>query len=273
MSETSERIVTVTCPSGDLQVRTWQANEPGWIALLAHGYGEHSGRYRWLAERLAQEGAAVHVPDHVGHGGSPGERALLTDAETVVADLEHIRQAAAREHPGLPLVLIGHSLGGMFAVRYAQKYPQVPSAIVLSAPVLGTWHVLDLLEYSEIPDTPIDPHTLSRDPQVGRDYLDDPQVWHGPFKRRTLQAIERCLRAINYGPALPAPTLWLHGADDELVPEADTRTGIDAVRGARTHEHIYPDARHEPFNERNRAEVLGDVLTFLNRVLDRQVLG
>lgn len=261
----SER--TVTCPSGALQVRTWRASEPSWIALIAHGYGEHSGRYRWLGERLAEEGAAVYVPDHVGHGGSPGERALFTDAETVVADLVSVREAAVQENPGLPLALIGHSLGGMFAVRYAQQYPQHPSAIVLSAPVLGTWHVLDLLEYSEIPDTPIDPSALARDPEVGRDYLDDPQVWHGPFKRATLQAVERCLQAINRGPALPAPTLWLHGADDDLVPEADTRTGIDAVRGERMHEHIYPEGRHEPFNERNRAEVLGDMLTFLNQVL------
>ncbi|GAA2783654.1 lysophospholipase [Saccharopolyspora taberi] len=266
MIEPTEREVTV--PSGTLAVRTWSAGNPRWIALLSHGYGEHSGRYQWVAEQLVGAQALVCAPDHVGHGKSPGERVLFSDADTVVEDLEAVRRTISAEHPDLPVVLIGHSLGGMFAVRHAQKHQDSLSAVVLSAPVLGTWHVLDLLEAEEIPDTPIDPSTLSRDPQVGRDYVDDPLVWHGAFKRPTLAAIDRCLTAINEGVTLRVPTLWVHGEDDELVPEADTRTGIDRVRGFEFHEHVYPGGRHELFNETNRAEVLGDVLTFVGRELN-----
>lgn len=263
MTEASER--EIAGRSGPLSVRTWSAANPGWIALLAHGYGEHTSRYQWVAEQLVREGAVVWAPDHMGHGRSPGDRVLIPDAETVVADLEAVRQAAVEENPGLPVVLIGHSLGGMFAVRYAQHHQENLAALVLSGPVLGTWHVLDLLECDEIPETPIDPATLSRDPSVGEEYVSDPLVWHGPFKRRTLRAVDRCLDKINYGPALDLPTLWLHGEDDELVPEADTRTGIDRVRGDEFQEHIYPGARHEVFNETNKAEVLRDVLTFVGR--------
>lgn len=251
-----------------LAVRTWTASNPGWIALVAHGYGEHSGRYQWFAEQLVGARAVVCAPDHVGHGRSPGERVLISDADTVVADLEEVRKDVCAAHPGLPVVLVGHSLGGMFAVRYGQLHQQHVAAVVLSAPVLGTWHVLDLLEDAEIPDTPIDPDTLSRDPQVGQDYVADPLVWHGPFKRTTLRAIDECLQRINEGPALERPTLWLHGDDDELVPEADTRTGIDRIRGREFHEHIYPGARHELFNETNRSEVVNDLLTFVGRQLN-----
>ncbi|MER2093030.1 MAG: alpha/beta fold hydrolase, partial [Saccharopolyspora rectivirgula] len=176
----------VPCLSGDLVVRKWAASEPNWVALLAHGYGEHSGRYQWIAEQLVADGAVVFAPDHAGHGRSPGKRVYIKDADTIVADLEAVRKQIADEYPDLPLVLMGHSLGGMFAVRYAQLHQEHLSAIVLSAPVLGTWHVLDLLEHDEIPDTPIDPATLSRDPEVGAAYLADELVWHGPFKRATL---------------------------------------------------------------------------------------
>lgn len=259
---------TLTCPSGELSLRTWHARVPGWIALIAHGYGEHSGRYQWLADQLTGARALVCAPDHVGHGDSPGERVLIEDAETVVSDLEAVRELLSAEHPELPVVLIGHSLGGMLATRHAQRYQDRLAAIVLSSPVLGTWHVLDLLENEQIPDTPIDPDTLSRDPEVGRAYVADPLVWHGGFRRPTLRAIESCLESINEGPELDLPTLWVHGEDDEIVPEVDTRTGIDRVRGRGFHEHIYSGARHELFNETNRAEVLNDVLTFVGRELN-----
>ncbi|GAA0511956.1 alpha/beta hydrolase [Saccharopolyspora thermophila] len=266
MIEPTDRQIT-GC-HGELAVREWSAPHPGWIALIAHGYGEHSGRYQWVAEQLVGARALVWAPDHIGHGRSPGERVLVEDAETIVADLETVRQRVTAEHPDLPVVLIGHSMGGLLAARHAQLHQQHLAAVVLSAPVLGTWHVLDLLEHDEIPDTPIDPATLSRDPEVGAAYLADPLVWHGPFRRPTLQAIDQCLLAINEGPTLDRPTLWVHGEDDELVPEADTRTGIDRIRGDDFHEHIYPGARHELFNETNKAEVMNDVLTFIGRTLN-----
>ncbi|PKW14068.1 alpha/beta hydrolase [Saccharopolyspora spinosa] len=266
MIEPTDRVVSGRhC---ELAVREWSGTNPGWIALISHGYGEHSGRYQWVAEQLVGARALVYAPDHVGHGRSPGDRVYFEDAETVVADLETLRREVAAEHPELPVVLIGHSMGGMLAARYAQEHQEHLAAVVLSAPVLGTWHVLDLLEHDVIPDTPIDPATLSRDPEVGAAYVADPLVWHGPIKRATLQAVDDCLLAINDGPMLDKPTLWVHGEDDELVPEADTRTGIDRIRGSEFHEHIYPGGRHELLNETNKAEVMNDILTFIGRELN-----
>ncbi|WP_447005485.1 alpha/beta fold hydrolase [Saccharothrix isguenensis] len=250
--------------AGELAVRTWPNLDARWLAVLVHGYGEHSGRYGHVAEALVEAGALVVAADHVGHGRSEGERALITDFDGVVADVGATVSSAASD---LPTVLVGHAEGGLVAARYAQRNPL--SALVLSAPVLGTWQGLDLLGRAEVPDVPLDPDLLSRDPEVGKRYAADPLVWHGPYRRETLEALERALDDVNYGPALEhLPTLWLHGDADDLVPLADTRTGTDRLRGLLFEERVYPGARHEVFNETNSAEVLADVTEFVRRVLD-----
>ena len=240
-----------------------------YIALLCHGYGEHIGRYEHVADALVRHGAVVHGVDHLGHGRSAGERVLITDYEQVVADFHALAQRAREQDPGLPTVLVGHSMGGMIAARYAQLHGPELAALVLSGPVLGRWDAASaLLALDEIPDTPIDPDTLSRDPGVGAAYAADPLVWHGRFARPTLQALAACIERIRGEARLGSlPTLWVHGADDRLVPIDGTREGIDLLRGEVFEERVYPDARHEVFNEINRDEVLADVTAFVDRVL------
>ncbi len=254
---------------GVLAARTWRSTGARWLAVLCHGYGEHIGRYQHVADALVAAGAVVVGHDHLGHGRSAGERVLITDFEPVVDDLHAVLSAAQQQDPGLPAVLIGHSLGGMIAARYAQRHPQALAALVLSGPVLGTWQALDQLEQEQIPDVPVDPYTLSRDPRVGVEYLADPLVWHGPFKRPTLEAIGTILHTIDFDHPLGdgMRALWIHGEDDELVPLADTRTGMDRIRGLGFEEIIYPGARHEVFNEINSDAVLTDVTAFVRRVL------
>jgi len=252
-----------------LAARTWPNPHARWLAILVHGYGEHVGRYQHVADALVHGGAVVVGADHMGHGRSTGERVLLPDLDDVVADVHEVAEVTGTSAGSLPKVLIGHSLGGLVSVRYAQRYRETLAAMVLSAPVLGSWPALDLLASLEIPDQPIDPGTLSRDPAVADAYRDDPLVWHGPFKRATLEAIDRSLQTANEAGVLEdLPVLWVHGDEDELVPVADTRTGIDRIRGSAFEERIYPGARHELFNETNRDEVLADVVAFLHRVFD-----
>ncbi|MEP6560443.1 MAG: lysophospholipase [Nakamurella sp.] len=252
---------------GQLHARRWRGNQPAsWIALLCHGYGEHLGRYEWVAERLVSDGAVVYALDHVGHGQSAGEPVVITDFDLVVADFRLLEQHAEGENHDLPVVLIGHSMGGMIAVRYAQLYPEDLASVVLSGPVLGSWApVTALLDAEVIPDAPINPSTLSRDPAVGRAYVDDPLVWHGPFKRPTIQALDAALRTIAAGGPVDLPMIWLHGQDDPLVPYDATAAGWPAVAGANVETKTYPGARHEIFNETNRNEVLDDVIDFVRR--------
>ncbi|HET8598920.1 MAG TPA: alpha/beta hydrolase [Segeticoccus sp.] len=259
--------IELTGHAGKLHALRWlPTGDPTYVALLCHGYGEHIGRYEWVASRLAADGAVVYGLDHVGHGQSEGDRVLIGDFEPVVDDVHGLEQCARSEHPGLPVVLIGHSMGGMIAARYAQRYGESLACAVLSGPVIGRWDaVTQLLAADEIPDTPIDPATLSRDPSVGDAYVADPLVWHGPFKRPTLEAMNACLATITKaGPVESTPVLWLHGAEDPLVPYDGSAQGWQTLAGQRSEAKSYPGARHEIFNETNKEQVLGDVLTFVH---------
>jgi len=256
---------------GTISVCTWHNPRARSLAVIAHGYGEHIGRYEHVAQRLIATGASVWGPDHHGHGRSDGEPALVKDFEPVVDDLQRVVSLARQAQPGLPVVLIGHSMGGMIATRYAQRFGSELSGLVLSGPAVGHLQGLEqLLAMPQIPDVPIDPAVLSRDPAVGQAYASDPLVYHGPFKRPTVTAMRAALAAIDAGSGFGAlPTLWLHGSDDQLVPVAGTRAGLAKLRGIDFTERIYEGGRHEVFNETNRDEVLDDVCRFVERVTRR----
>ncbi|MEU6418848.1 alpha/beta hydrolase [Streptomyces spiralis] len=271
MSDAREHVLAGT--RGTLFVHEWPHPHPRYVALLVHGYGEHAGRYEEVAGVLGEHGAAVYAPDHMGHGRSAGERVVVTDFEDVVTDVHAVADLARAAHPRLPLVLVGHSMGGLISSRYAQRYGEELTALVLSGPVIGAWELPGrLLALDEIPDTPISPAALSRDPAVGAAYAADPLVWHGPMKRPTLEAFARTLETVAEGGDVGRlPVLWLHGDDDRLVPLPGSRTGVVRLTGGGSPGHlterIYPGARHEVFLETNRAEVFADVTGFLDRVL------
>ncbi|WP_159942397.1 MULTISPECIES: alpha/beta hydrolase [unclassified Nocardiopsis] len=252
-----------------LAARAWAptGSEPTWLVVLVHGYGEHLGRYERVAADLVAAGAVVYGADHRGHGRSSGERVLVEDYSGVVQDVHRVITQARTAYRTLPLVLVGHSMGGLIAARYAQTHPEHLSGLVLSGPVLGRWAALEHLAAAEvIPDAPIDPATLSRDPSVGEAYAADELVWHGPFKRATVNALlTEMERAGEAGSVGGLPLLWLHGSDDRLVPLEGTRGGIVSLMGEDFTARVFPGARHEVFNETNRDEVLGEVVRFARR--------
>jgi len=256
---------------GRIVLHEWPGERPRYTALIAHGYGEHAGRYVHVAEHLVRHGASVYAPDHLGHGRSEGERALVERLDDLVEDLHTVARTAQRDQPGQPVVLIGHSMGGLVATRYAQLHGSELAALVLSGPAIGGNPALEaLLGMDPIPDLPIDPAVLSRDPAVGLAYAEDPLVFHGPFRRTTLAALFAGIRAVAAGPRLGLlPTLWLHGEEDALVPLAEVRATMNLIRGERLESIVYPGARHEIFNETNRGEVLAAVTSFVDRVLAR----
>ena len=248
----------------------WSAAEPRSIVLIAHGYGEHAGRYEHVAQRLVDDlDAAVYAPDHRGHGRTDGATGLVEDGEAITQDLHDVADAARSEHPGLPVVLIGHSMGGLIATRYAQRFGDELAALVLSGPVVGANPVFEqLLAMDPIPDVPIDPAVLSRDPAVGEAYAADELVYHGPFQRVTLEQLFAAIGRVAEGPGFgDLPTLWIHGSNDQLVPLDITRPAIEKLRGSNFRERVYEGARHEVFNETNRDEVLDDVVALLRGVL------
>ena len=254
---------------GRIFVRNWTNDSATFVVLLVHGYGEHAGRYEHVAGALVDIGATVYAPDHYAHGRSAGTMALVDDLEVLVTDAHSIADRARAEHAGLPLAVIGHSMGGVVATRFVQRFPGEAAALVLSGPVVGgNPGFAMLLDLDPIPEIPIDPATLSRDPSVGEAYAADPLVYHGPFYKETLQALLDAVHAIADGGDFGSlPTLWIHGTADQLVPYDVTKAVMEEIGGSALEHVAYEGAAHEVFNETNRDDVIGDVTEFLQRAL------
>jgi alpha-beta hydrolase superfamily lysophospholipase len=263
----SER-TTIEGTEGAVSVQVWDNPDARRVVLLAHGYGEHIGRYEHVAQALVARGAAVYGPDHLGHGESAGENVLIADFENVVDDLHAVADLARAQHPGLPVVLVGHSMGGLIAIRFAQRYRDELAGLVLSGPAVGLSVVIvDWLAAPELPNDPIDVAVLSRDPAVGEAYANDPLVWHGGWKRPTLEAFMAADTAIgSAGGFGDLPTFYVHGEADELVPMAVAHPFVQGLAGSDFTERIVPGARHEVFNETDRDQTIGAVADFVERV-------
>ena len=256
---------------GRLALHRWGGGDPAFVAVIVHGLGEHARRYDHVAAALVEKGAAVYAGDHHGHGASDGEKGLVEDLEPLVDDTARVVELARSEHPGLPVVMVGHSLGGLIATRYAQRPDHGLTALVLSAPAVGANPaLLALVELPEFPEIPIDPSVLSRDPAVGEAYAADPLVYHGPFLKPTLLALIAAAQAVGDGADFgDLPTLWLHGTDDFLVPYEAARPPVERVGGSALEHKAYAGARHEIFNETNQDEVIADAVAFVERTLAR----
>jgi alpha-beta hydrolase superfamily lysophospholipase len=250
---------------GRVQVRRWPIEDPARLVVLVHGYGEHIGRYEHVARALNDTGSAVIGPDHVGHGQSPGEQALVTSFETVVDDL---RRVVTELRGGLPVVMVGHSMGGLIATRYAQRHREDLAGLVLSGPAIGLAPVFEgWLAAPELPSDPIEGAVLSRDLSVGEVYVADPLVYHGGWKRPTLEAFVAADEAIVTGPGFgDLPLLYVHGGDDQLVPVALARPMVERVAGPGSDLRVIDGARHEIFNEIDKAQTLALVTEFAQRV-------
>src|SRR5262249_51851545 len=104
------RLTELPGSRGRIVVHEWPREHPRYVALIAHGYGEHAQRYAHVADHVVRHGAAVYAPDHLGHGRSEGERALVERVDDMVDDLDAVARKASGDHPDVLLVLIGHSM-------------------------------------------------------------------------------------------------------------------------------------------------------------------
>ena len=253
-------------------MRVWPHPAPARIVVLSHGYGEHIGRYDHVGAALVERGATVYGPDHLGHGMSDGERVLIADFDRVVDDLHAVVELAREQHPGLPVVLVAHSMGGLIGMLYAQRHGDELAGLVVSAPAVGMAPVLapglaELPEGVDPPQEPIDPAVLSRDLSVGEAYANDPLVWHGAWRRVTLEALLKANQAVDAGAGFgDLPVLYIHGELDELVPLVLAQPAVERLRGADFTERIVPGARHEVFNELEQDETIALVAEFAERV-------
>lgn len=248
---------------------------PRAVVVLSHGLGEYARRYDHVAECFAQAGLVTYALDHRGHGRSGGKRVLVRDISEYTGDFDTLVGIATREHPGLKSVVLGHSMGGGIVFAYGVERPDNYDLMVLSGPAVAAQEqVSPLLVLAAkvlgvlVPGLPVqelDVEAISRDPAVVAAYNADPLVYHGKVPagigRALLQVGETMPRR---APALTAPLLVVHGADDRLVPVQGSRRLVECVGSGDVELKVYPGLYHEVFNEPERDQVLTDVVSWIS---------
>jgi alpha-beta hydrolase superfamily lysophospholipase len=241
--------------------------------VLVHGASEHSGRYQHVAEVLVDDGYGVYALDHQGHGRSEGRRAVLDRMASAVADVDQLVGLARENEPGVPIFLLGHSMGGTIALAYCLEHQQRLAGLILSGPLAALeaapapLRLVGRILSAVAPATPliaIDATLVSRDPTVVDDYVADPLNYHGKLPARTVAELAAAIDAFpDAVGAITLPTLILYGTADRLAPPAGSEMLERQMGAADKTVKPYPGLFHEILNEPERDEVLADIRTWL----------
>jgi alpha-beta hydrolase superfamily lysophospholipase len=245
--------------------------------LLIHGIAEHAERHAHVASRFARAGIETRAYDLRGFGLSDGRRAYVDRWSLYHDDLEDQLLAIRAVAGGLPVILYGHSMGGLIALGYVLADPprSQPDLLVLSAPAIasiGGWRrplaavlgrVLPRLQIAN--DLPAG--GLSHDPQIEVAYRSDPLNAHHTTTRLGMELFNeqgRVQARLAQISALPMPTYVLHGTDDAIVPVSASASleGRDNVT-----RRVYLGLRHEMHNEPESPAVIADTIAWLERSL------
>ena len=125
-----------TSKNQELFYQTWSIQEPKAVVVIAHGLGEHSGRYQHVAEFLNQNGYSVTALDHEGHGQSPGQKGHISSFEDYISDLYDFVELTKQQSPNQAIYLLGHSMGGLIASGYVLRHKNI-NKVIISAPPYG----------------------------------------------------------------------------------------------------------------------------------------
>jgi len=262
-----------------LHVRQWTVTPARGLVLLVHGLGEHIGRYAALAAWLNQAGWDVAGYDHRGHGASGGARGDIAQPDSLLDDLSVVIDAL-RHEPQRPLVLLGHSLGGLIAARFVAEglstqraaWWRPVDALVLSSPALdpGMNGVQRALLSVLAPLAPkvaigngLNPAWISRDPAVVRAYVDDPLVHNRVTPRMVRFIVDAGELVRASAPRWAVPTLLMWAGADRCVAPTGSAAFAAAAPPERLTHTCYAQMAHEIFNEPERELPLAELTRWL----------
>lgn len=270
-----EETLAGSTPGVDLYWQAWMPDgDPKAVVVIAHGGGEHSGRYEYVGEHLTGAGYAVYALDHRGHGRSHGKGANIEGLDLVVADLDGFVSLAGDRHRGLPVFLLGHSMGGAIAISYAVRHQDRLAGLVLSgaAADVAALSKVELVASRVLSRIApgigvfgVDSSTVSRDPEIVRAYDADPLVHHGKLPARTIgELVAAGLRFPEDVRRISIPLLVMHGSADALTPPAGSEMVHANASSADKALKLYDGLFHEILNEPERDQVLADVTSWLD---------
>jgi acylglycerol lipase len=268
-----------------IYLRRWQSEDVPhrWTFVVVHGLGEHGGRYQSLAEWFTPLGATVYAMDLRGHGQSGGQRGHAPSLDALLEDIDAV-VVRARTEGGAPVVLIGHSFGGLLAIAYALEHPDHIEKAIFSAPALvarvkvPAWKrtlagVLPKVAPKASFANEIDANLLSHDPATAPSYTSDPLVHNRITAGLYGDTIARGEEFITRAPEVRVPFLLLHGRDDQIVDPVGSQRFFARATAPDRASCIYPGLYHEIFNELEHAKVFQDIESWLTQATDTHLTG
>ncbi|KXF76785.1 lysophospholipase [Paramesorhizobium deserti] len=283
---------------------------PRGVVQINHGLAEHAARYARFAENLAQAGFHVYAHDHRGHGETKavdapkGMFSSRGGAEKVLADVAAVNAHIHAAHPGLPVIIFGHSMGALITLAYVLRHPETVDAaaiwnanfsagasgrlaqLILRAErmLLGSdvpSRVLPKLTFRQwarrIPDRRTDFDWLSRDPAAVDAYIADPACGWDASVAMWIDVFDFVFRGANNRNFGKVPrTMPFHLVGGEKDPATDNGKAVAALAHrmkamgfSDVTKRIYPETRHESLNEINRDAVTRDFIAWLDRIVEQ----
>lgn len=278
----ASKLSTYTASDGEnLAIQDWPLPEGErlrGVVLIVHGLGEHAGRYDHVAQRLNSWGFAVRGYDHYGHGDSGGVRGALPSDTRLLDDLDDVLQSTrARMDQRTPLVLLGHSMGGLVAARYVSLRRRPVDALVLSSPAFDPGlNAVQKILLAVLPriapnlrvGNGLDADFLSHDPEVVSAYRADPLCHDRVSGRLARFIVEQGAATIACAPRWSVPTLLMYAGADRIVNPDGSRAFAAAASPA-VQSHCFASHYHELFNETDKEPVFAMLEQWLHSRIPR----
>lgn len=262
-----------------LFVRTHPVADPRAAVLVLHGYSEHSGRYVHVLEALAQRGFTALAPDHRGHGRTARVPGDIESADAILSDVSIAHRSLAASAPGRPVFVLGHSMGALIGLRYAELWGSELRGLVVNGPaveipeqipvsVRAAAVVLARVTPTLAMQPFYDPTRATRDPAAWVRAHGDPWVYKGRIRARTGAETMRLVRhTLSALPALKLPVLVSHGGDDTTVPLRASQRVYRGISSADRALKVWPGLKHETHNEPEKADVIAHWLDWIEERL------
>jgi acylglycerol lipase len=249
------------------------------IMILVHGFNSHSGYFAWAGERFAENGFAVYALDHRGRGKSEGERFYVEHFSDWLADVNTLTDIARSEHPGLPVYMLGHSVGGVIASSYVYEHQEEIAGLICESFAfdVGLPQLVQLaLEGASylIPHLPVyslKNEIFSRDPAVIEQMNNDPLIANEKQPAETAaEVLKAAARLKEHMPNIKVPVFIIHGTADKATRYQGSQYFYDNVGSEDKILKLYEGGYHDLLNDIDKETVMADILAWVNERIPKE---
>jgi acylglycerol lipase len=254
--------------------RSWRPREkPHATVVIIPGFNAHSGYYEWVAEQFVADGLSVYAVDLRGRGNSDGERFYVEAFEDYVRDVEAVMTVVKSREPGLPILLLGHSAGGVVACLYTLDHQaeltglicesfahELPAPDFALAVFKGLSHVAPHAHILHLPN-----ERFSRDPKVVETMNNDPLIAHETQPTQTMAAMVRADERLKKEfSQITLPVLILHGTLDKNTKPSGSQHFYDMAGSTDKMLKLYDGGFHDLLNDIDKQLVISDITIWIN---------